>query len=373
MRGRERKGSDVIVVGGGAIGLACARALAARGRHVTVIDRGVRGGEATLAAGGMLSPLAESTGPGPFLDIGLASFALWPSFVEQIEEETGMSLDLRTNGKLLLALETEAAHALRARHDWAKRNGLDVRWLEGAALRGREPSVHPAAVCGVHIADDGQVDNRLLARALDVAARAAGCAVAVGEASGLLVESGAVRGVVTRDGADHPADLVVLAAGAWSGGMSGLPRPLPVRPVKGQMVALASPSPLSTAVETEGCYLIPRRGGSVWVGATSEDVGFSGGTTPDARDALRRAAAAAVPGLDGAPEIEAWDGFRPGTPDGLPILGPDPDLPGLIHATGHFRNGILLTPITAELVAGAADGAPDPRLAAFRPDRFPGG
>lgn len=372
MMSRERKGSDVIVVGGGAIGLACAQALAAGGRSVTVLERGARGGEATRAAGGMLSPLAESTGPGPFLDLALASFALWPSFAEQLERATGESLDLRMHGKLLLALDAAAARELRARHDWARGNGHDVHWLEGAALHEREPSADPAAACGLHIASDGQVDNRILAHALGAAARAAGCAVVESEVSEILVASGAVHGVRTRDRVDHAADLVVLAAGAWSGALSGLARPLPVRPVKGQMIALASPTPPVTAIETEACYLIPRRGGSVWVGATSEEVGYKGGTNAAARASLRNAAVAAMPHLVSAPELEAWDGFRPGTPDGLPILGPDPDLSGLIHATGHFRNGILLTPITAELVTRAADGRPAPELAAFRPDRFPG-
>ena len=370
MSGRERKGSDVIVVGGGAVGLACAWALAVGGRRVTVLERGARGGEATQAAGGMLSPLAESAGPGPFLDLGMASLALWPSFAERLEEETGVDLDLRLGGKLLLALDQEGAEALRARRDWAHRSGYDARWLEGAGLREREPAATPAALGGLHIAEDGQVDNRLLAHALSAAARAAGCTVVAAEAGGLLATSQGIRGVATRDGEEHLGDLVVLAAGAWSGGLSGLPRPLPVRPVKGQMIALAAPASLATALETEACYLIPRRGGSVWVGATSEEVGFSRGSTAEARAALRRAAAAAVPGLEHARELEAWDGFRPGTPDGLPFIGPDPDLSGLIHATGHFRNGILLTPITAELVARAAEGAPDPRLAAFRPDRF---
>ena len=372
MSGQKRKGSDVLVVGGGAIGLATARALAVTGRRVTVIERGRPGQEATRAAGGMLSPLAESPGPGPFLRLGLDSLALWPSFAAGLEEETGLNLDLRTEGKLLLALDTPAAEQLRGRWEWTRREGFATDWLEGAALREREPNATSAAVAGLHLEGDGQVDNRALADAL-VRSTAAGCVLMPGApARALLTANGRVRGVQTEDGSEHPADVVVLAAGAWSGQLSGLPRPLPVRPVKGQMIALAPGTEVvRTTVATEACYLIPRgAGSSVWVGATSEEAGFSRGTTPEARTALRRAAAQAVPALAEAPVLEAWDGFRPGTPDGLPVLGPDPDLRGLIHATGHFRNGILLTPVTAELIVRCVDGTPDPRLGAFRPDRL---
>jgi glycine oxidase len=374
MSNQERKGSDVIVVGGGAIGLAAARRLARAGRRVTLVERGRPGEEATRAAGGMLSPLAESPGPGPFLRLGLDSLALWPSFAAHLEEETGLNLDLRTEGKLLLALDTPAAERLRRRGEWTSREGLATCWLEGASLREREPAA-AAAVAGLHLEGDGQVDNRALAHALTRAAAAAGCVILPGtSAHSLITSAGRVCGIRTEDGSEHPADIVLLAAGAWSGRLSGLPRSLPVRPVKGQMVALVlETAVVRTTLETEACYLIPRdhrQGGLVWVGATSEEVGFTRGTTLEGRTSLLRAATQAVPALAHASEVEAWDGFRPGTPDGLPVIGPDPDLPGLIHATGHFRNGILLTPVTAELIVRCVDGTGDPRLGPFSPDRF---
>ena len=371
MSGRERKGSDVLVVGGGAIGLACARALARGGRSVTVLDQGRPGAEATRAAGGMLSPLAEAEGPGPFLDLGLASLDLWPTFAAALRAETGVDVDLRADGKLLLALDEAAADRLRRRRAWTARAGFRTEWLEGEALRAREPNAARTATAGLHVERDGQVDNRLLGDALARAADAAGCRVR-GETrvTELLTVGSRVRGVRTDDRFEHAADLVVIAAGAWTGTL-GLPRPLPVRPIKGQMIALAagSASPV-TLLETDACYLIPRRSGSVWVGATSEDVGFSRGTDPAARSALRRAAEAAVPALGRAAETEAWDGFRPGTPDGLPVIGADPEIAGLVYATGHYRNGILLTPITAELVVACVDGPASSRLHPYRADRF---
>lgn len=364
-----RKGSDVVVVGGGAIGLAVARALAGEGASVTVLDRGRPGEQATRAAGGMLSPLAEAHGPGPFLALGVDSLALWPGFAGALEEQTGVALDLRTDGKLLLALDEGAAARLRERAAWIQAAGFAATWLDPEAVRAREPGA-AAARAALHIEADGQVDNRALGAALTAAAGRAGCLVRSGTAAHALVAvGGRVRAVRVAGGAELGCDTVVLAGGAWSGALAGLPRALPVRPIKGQMIALASARPPRTTVETDACYLIPRPG-AVWVGATSEDVGFARGTTDAARAGLRAAAGATLPELAHAPELEAWDGFRPATPDGLPVLGPDPELGGLVHANGHFRNGILLTPITAALVARAVRGDRDPRLEAFRADRF---
>jgi len=372
--GSEERGADVIVVGGGAIGLACARAVAASGRSVVVLERARAGEEATRAAGGMLSPLGESPGPGALLDLGLESLAAWPAFAAELRDQSGVDVDLRLEGKLLLALAEDQAPSLQARREWIVRAGQRAEWWDGAELGRREPGA-ARGVAGLLLPQEGQVDNRALPKALRGAADRAGVRVREGiGVAALLARGTRVRGVRLDDGAELGADVVILAAGAWSGGLVGLPRALPVRPVKGQMIALDAPGSgplIRTVVETDACYVIPRgTGGLVWVGATSEEVGFQRGTTAAARRALRAAAVCAVPELARARELEAWDGFRPATPDGLPVLGPDPDLHGLVHATGHYRNGILLTPITAHLIASAVAGAPDPRLAAFAPERF---
>jgi glycine oxidase len=326
----------------------------------------------------MLSPLGESPGPGAFLRLGLDSLGRWPAFAAALRAESGVDVELRLDGKLLLALDDEAAGRLRERRAWIEGEGERAEWLEGAAALARREPGAARGVAGLLLPQEGQVDNRALARALRVAVERAGCEVREGAAvARLLADGGCARGVRLDDGVEVAAETVVLATGAWSAGLAGLPGPVPVRPVKGQMIALEprARSPLVRAlVETEACYVIPRGAdGSVWVGATSEDVGFARGTTAEARAGLRASAARAVPGLADAREADAWDGFRPATPDGLPVLGADPGLPGLIHATGHYRNGILLTPITGELVAGVVNGRPDPSLAAFGVERFRAG
>ncbi len=370
------RGWDVIVVGGGGIGLAAARAIAESGRSVALLERENTGEGATRAAGGMLSPVTEAPGPGAFLRLGLDSLARWPAFAARLRDDSGVDVELRLDGKLLLALDGPEAERLNTRTAWLAGAGIEAHWLDGPELARREPGLRPAQGA-LLLAQEGNVDNRVLASALRTAAVRAGCVIREKAPVGaLLTRSGRVGGVRTESGEELAADAVILAAGAWSGRLTGLPRALPVRPVKGQMLALEMREGTGiprSVIGTEACYLIPREKGRravVWVGATSEEVGFTRGTTPEARATLRAAASVALPALAESVELEAWDGFRPGTPDGLPVLGPDPDLAGLVHATGHYRNGILLTPITAELVVQSLDGVPDPRIVSFGPARF---
>jgi glycine oxidase len=322
----------------------------------------------------MLSPLGEASSPGPFLELARRSLARYPDFVAGLPGGAD-SVGLRLCGKLVVTCSTADVTELRQRARWMASSDSAVRMLEGAELRALEPALAPEVLAGLHLPSDGVVDNRRLGEALAQAVVRAGVELRTDcDVRSLRRGNGGVTGVTLADTTTVDADMVVVAAGAWSGKLDGLPRPLPVRPVRGQMLALAPvEQPLRGVVGAPGAYLIPRRtadGERVIVGATQEDVGFREGTDPAALDALRSAALRAVPALAHAPVASTWWGFRPGTPDDLPIIGLDPDVPGLAWATGHFRNGILLAPITAELVSRAVLDGDASGLEPFRADRF---
>ncbi len=365
--------SDVVVVGGGVIGCGIAWRLAERGVTVRVVERATPGSEATWAAGGMLSPLAEADRPGPFLDLALASLERFPDFVEAVEAASGIDVDYdRTHGKLHVAMNDGELGALRHRLEWQRAGGFDVALLDGDEARRIEPALAPSVAGALHLLLDHRVDNRLLGRALWLAATSAGARVDCGATVTSVTPGPSGVTIGMGDGGTTSATTVVIAAGAWSGTLRGLPRKLPVFPVRGQMVAVERVPPLlQHVVETSACYLIPRSTGRVVVGATQEREGFRRDVTAGAVRALLAGASAVAPELAGATFSEAWSGFRPGTPDDLPILGHDPEAPAVVYATGHFRNGILLTPVTAETIADLVCGeAPAVDLHPFAPDRF---
>ena len=371
---------DAIVVGGGLVGCLAARALADDGRRVTLYERGAAlGRKASTAAAGMLSPQMEwaedilvegaidaARRIDAMLDLGIAARERWPAFAAALEAETGHELHYRHEGTLVVALTDEEAAELDERAGAQRRRGLRAEWLERDRVRELEPGIGGDARGALYIPDDRQVDPLPLmaAAAAALAARSAvrvetGTTVrairsAAGGVTGVTIEAGGKAG-----GTDAP--LVVLAAGAWSAGIAGLPRPLAVHPVKGQMAALRpAPMPIRHVVGGRGAYCVPRDDGRVVVGATVEDAGFDERVDPAAVDALVAAAAAAVPALAHAPVESRWSGLRPGTADDLPVLGADPQLAGLLYATGHYRNGILLAPLTAEIVAALARGDDPP-------------
>lgn len=354
---------DVLVAGAGIIGCSLALRLARAGMRVAVVDPGTPGMEATWAAGGMLSPLGEAPGAGPFLRLGRASLDRYPAWVADIVAASGVPVEYRRHGKLEVALDDEALETLRSSIGWRRTEGARAEWLDGAAARALEPALSPEVRGAVLLEEDHAVDNRALGRALWAAAAAAGVTFRLG-AGVRAVErlAGRAGGVRLEDGARLAAGAVVLAAGCWSGGVDGLPAPLPVFPVRGQMVAAgAVPPPIQRVVASPGqAYLVPRAQGRVVVGSTMEHAGFHAVATVGGSAGLMAAAARIVPALAAAALVETWAGLRPGTPDGLPILGEDPALPGLFYATGHFRNGILLAPITAELVAAQVRGEEPP-------------
>jgi glycine oxidase len=345
-----------VVIGAGVMGLGIAWRLARAGCQVTVYDRAEAGRGASWAAAGMLAAAVE-TEPGEeaLLGLNLESQRTWPDFARELEAASGISVGYRDEGTIVVALTRDDAEQLRFTYDFQKGLGLDLEWLSGAEARRREPHLRPGIPAAVLSPRDHQVDNRQLARSLAEAARRAG-AVIYEHAPVREVEitNGRVTAIVTDCRREH-AEAVVLAAGAWSREIAGIPaaRLPPVRPVKGQMLALsmepANPL-LRHVLWLPRGYLVPRRDGRLVVGGTVEERGFDDRITAGGLLALIEGAWRALPGIEELPVAETWVGFRPGSRDDAPILGPS-GIDGLVFATGHHRNGILLTPLTAEIVS----------------------
>lgn len=368
---------EVLIVGGGVIGLAVARSLALRGAAVHLFERDAAPTGASWAAGGMLAPLGEARDAGPFLDFGLDALRRWPRWAEAVEAESGESVGFERAGKLLVAAGSDATARLRHRYDWQRADGHAVEWAIGNDVHRIEPALAADWQTALHLPDHAHVDPRRLLAALTHAARNAGAVLHHGASvAEVRREAGRVAGLRLDDGSAISGGCVVLAAGAWSGRIGGLPRPLPLRPVRGQMLAIQASDPsIAMLVGGPGAYLIPREiegHACVVIGASMERAGFAVETDDATIRALRTAAEAMVPALKGRPEHSRWAGLRPGTPDDLPLLGADPEVAGLIYATGHHRNGILLAPGTAVEVSALVEGREiDSRWAeAFHPLRF---
>lgn len=354
--------SEAIVIGAGLIGLAVADALYRRGVRVALVgDR--RAGEASPAAAGMLAPTVEPIA-GPALDFAVAARDRYPDWLRDLESRTGIAVSLNRNGILELAHSEERAEVLRA----GIASDGDTHWLEPAAVKRLEPALAPVAGAVLH-PRDGAVDNVAL---LDVLERAiAGSAgVARYPTTAVALERGAARAAVgLATGERLEAPVIVLAAGAWSAGIAGLPRALPIEPARGQMIALDA-RVLHHVVFSEHAYLVPRAG-STLAGATMERVGFDATTTAEALDTLRARAGEIASSLRGAGVAASWAGLRPMTPDGLPIIGADPEWPMLLYAAGHSRNGILMAPVTGDVIAALAGGEePSFDLSPFDVRRF---
>ena len=320
---------------------------------------------------------AVETEPGEekLLSLTLESQRQWPDFARELEFVCGISVEYRDEGTIVVALTRDDAEQLRFTYEFHKRLGLDIEWLPGVAARQREPHLRPGIPAAVWSPRDHQVENRALVRALAKAAKAAGAIVRehcpVHE---LDLAGGRVRGVLTAWGRE-PADVVVLAAGAWSREIGGIPAGWlpPVRPIKGQMLALRMDprAPLlHHVIWLPRGYLVPRLDGRLVVGATVEERGFDDNVTAGGLLALIEGAWRAVPAIEELPVIETWVGFRPGSRDDAPMLGPS-GIDGLVIATGHHRNGILLTPATAAAISNfVLTGRWPDSLRAFSPDRF---
>ncbi len=368
---------NVAIIGAGVIGLAIAWRLAARGTPVRVFDRGAAGAGASHAAAGMLAACAEAEpGEEALVALGRESQARWPAFAAELLAASGIDVELRPEGTLLLALTADDQARLTHQLVFQQKLGLPLQWISAADTRRREPHLAGKLAGAVFSPEDRQVDNRKLVTALRVAAEAAGASVSEYQpVSAISSRGGRVDGIILGDGTKVPADVVVLAAGAWARSIEGVDPKLrpPVRPIKGQMLALrmdpAAPL-LNHVVWAPGAYLVPRRDGRLLVGATVEEKGYDTSLTAGGILTLLEAAWRAVPAIEELPVDEMWVGHRPGSRDDAPILGAGP-MDGLIYATGHHRNGILLAPITADAIARLVlDGAIEGLIRPFGIERF---
>ncbi len=361
---------DVAVVGGGVAGLVVAWRAALRGLRVVVLDRGELGAEASFHAAGMLAPVTEADlGERALLTLGRDSLARWPAFAAELREASGADPGYRETGALVVARDRDEAEALERELAFRRELGLEVERLRPSQARRLEPALAPTVRLALAVPGDHAADPRLLVAALAAACRHAGVEVRThAEVARVVVRDGRAEGVETG-AALLRAGQVVLAAGAWSGGLGDLP----VRPVKGQVLRLRDPEGpglLERVLRFEGGYVVPRGDGRYVLGATVEERGFDTTVTAGGVRELLREAQELLPGLDELVLEEATAGLRPGTPDNAPLLGRTERAEGLVLATGHHRNGILLAPGTGDLVAAVLAGEAPDALAPFAPDRF---
>jgi glycine oxidase len=370
-----RSRADAVIVGAGAIGLTCAWRTAQCGLRVRVLERDTPGAGASGVAAGMLAPVGEATwGEERLLDAALASHAIWPEFAAELADASGRDPDFIERGALHVALDRDEAVDLRRRHELMTSLGLDAGWLAAGECRDLEPGLHPGVLGGVEAPHEAGVDPAALVGALRIACQGAGVEVVTGaEVVEALLEGDRLVGVATADGTHHLAEAVVLAAGAWSGSAEWLPEAIrpPVRPVKGQILTLRGATPVAgRIVVTERVYMVPRGDGRMVVGATVEELGFDSRVTAGGVYELLREAYRALPEVAELELERVVAGLRPGTPDNAPLVGRGA-LDGLVLATGHFRNGILLAPLTAIGVAAHLAGDDPPaELEVADPARF---
>ncbi|MEG3626249.1 glycine oxidase ThiO [Streptomyces poriticola] len=372
--------SDVLVIGGGIIGLVTAWRAAQRGLATTVVDPEPGGGAARVAAG-MLAAVTElHYGEQTLLALNLASARRYPEFTTELTDATGEDLGYRRCGTLAVALDADDRAHLRELHAFQEQCGLRSEWLSGRDCRRLEPMLAPGVRGGLRVDGDHQVDPRRLARALVTACERAGVVLRRQRAERITLAGDRATGVVTADGTRLAAGQTVLAAGSLCGRLAGIPDDVlpPVRPVKGQVVRLTMPGdrpPLlhrnvRAVVRGNHVYLVPRENGELVIGATSEETGWDTTVTAGGVYELLRDAHELVPGVTELALAETGAGLRPGSPDNAPMLGPS-TLDGLLLATGHYRNGVLLTPLTGDAMAHVLTTGDLPQeVRPFTPRRF---
>jgi glycine oxidase len=366
----ETKSHDVAVVGGGIVGLSCAWYAARRGMSVVVLERDQVGAGASRVAAGMLAPVTEADfGEDELLELNLAGAAAWPRFADELGAAAGLRCGFRETGALVVAADRDDAEELHRLAELHSALGLPSRWVSPRECRALEPGLSPRVRGAIHAPSDHQADPVATVRALTAACHSAGVELVEHvEVAGFARDGGRVTGVRTAT-AEVRARTVVVAAGAWAAALA--PDAPPVRPVKGQIASLRATDPASApthVVRTPRCYMLARGDGRVVLGATVEERGFDATTTADGVFRLLEAAREVLPDVGELEWTGAQAGLRPGTPDNLPVVGRDASS-GLVWATGHYRNGVLLAPLTGQMVAELIDEGTDPPRA-LAPDRF---
>ncbi len=357
----ERQHADVIVIGGGIQGCSIAYQLSKRRVSTLVFESSTIAQEASRASAGILGAMMETSAPGPLVELCIASQRIYAGLAEMLRDETGIDIEYNASGLIGVARDEQEKQELRSKWEWANTFGQRVEWLEPNDLPRTEPLLSDRLLCGLFIPNDHQVNSYKVAQAFYLGAKARG-AVFFEQTPvfRLLTRDDEVIGVETAAGA-FTADKVVLAAGSWSAALlAPLGVRLPVYPVKGQCIAVRLPVPLKKSVFAQKCYLIPKRDGTVTVGATQEEAGFDKETRVEAIQSLFEMAQTMVPAMKDAVFVNTWAGLRPGNPNLKPFLGPLRQWRNLVLATGHFRKGTLLAPITGEIVASILTGGEAP-------------
>jgi glycine oxidase len=322
----------------------------------------------------MFSPQAEADGPTPFFELALACRSRYADWVHSVREASGRAVDFRSTGVLNLALNEENVAELKARRDWQVRLGLHAEWIDGAEANRREPILVEDLPGALYLPEEAWVDSPALTRALAVAARNLGVRIEEQTpATSLVISGGRVTGVMAAGDRRFNAGRVVVASGAWASRLGGLPMPEDwIVPRRGQILAVRLPDPMEHILYTHGAYVVPRMDGDLLIGTTVEEAGYECVTTAGGLRSIVERVARFAPAIENAVMVRTMAGLRPESRDGLPLLGPLARLPGLVLAMGHYRNGILLAPLTGVLIAEAivGDRVPD-ALTPFLPDRVP--
>ncbi len=362
------KNADVIVIGAGIIGAHCAWRLAQAGLRVSVFERSAPGSQASQAALGLLSYHADPEKTAAMQDLVLYSAALYPDLIDELAQFSGERVDYQPGGQLMIALSEKDLPGIELSHKLNKRKGVQVEKVTPQECRLLEPGLTPDLYGAVFFPEDAWVDNTALTMAIVQAAEKDGGVIKRANVEAVEIRAGRAVGV-HAGGELYRADWIILAAGSWSGQIGGIP-PTPVKPIRGQALAVAGRA-VRRAIMSAHSYLVPKGDSQTMIGATVEQVGFDDTNTLAGLQEVSAAGIEMAPRIGQSEFLGAWAGLRPATPDEMPMIGPYLQAPNLVAATGHFRNGILLAPVTAQLVRAVVTGEnPSLDLAPFLPGRF---